>query len=323
MIPVGLFVLGLALSQMCLAASLIFPSDAQRVPFVGEWHYYHREVGMQTSTDDVLVSLLAAKPELIFGREEGDKVVQHVDTYVDLGCGIGSSLLLVAHALRPRVAVGIEAQEQSAAMVSRTISELPPCSTSFSVLHQDLRSIFASHEEQQHGKTLDMESLRLSVDLITANPPFARPEIGTPCKDQQRLYARFELRGGVEEYLVAAKALLKPCSSTRDDRIEGGRLLLAHWHREDARVMAAALAANLVITKRCDVIMGKPSEIKPHLAVYELISPSSSTIYQGIVHVETINITRGTDGRLSERYRGYQNALEMAKRPLKRTTTLK
>lgn len=69
-----------------------------------------------------------------------------------------------------------------------------------------------------------MSSLFGKVDLVTANPPYAQLGTGTLPRDSQRLAARFETRGGVEDYCLVASKLIA----------EGtGRFILAFWNRDD------------------------------------------------------------------------------------------
>ena len=61
--------------------------------------------------------------------------------YLDLGCGVGSVLLMIGHKLRPSVAHGVEAQSGSVAMARRAISELPANDCVFRVDHGDMRNV--------------------------------------------------------------------------------------------------------------------------------------------------------------------------------------
>ena len=47
-------------------------------------------------------------------------------------------------------------------------------------------------------------------DLITGTPPYFDPKAATPCADEQRRYAKFEMRGGIEAYAQAAARHLAP-----------------------------------------------------------------------------------------------------------------
>ena len=337
-----------------------WPDDALKCLYVDDWSYWYRKNGMQTSTDDVIVAFVAAYPEITALSTSGCmspdlSSLKYTDTkatdstvnrYVDLGCGIGSTLLLVANILRPKsFSLGVEAQEQSARLLQRTLSELPDGSPSISVIHKDLRDLLKSEEDNDALVELDQtndldkvegycsisaresesgdrnwDHISGSCDLITANPPYAPLQSGTLCKDEQRRSARFELRGGVEEYLLTVKHLL----STE------GRFILAFWSRDDERVRGAVEAAGLRIHRRFDVIMGEPGRTLPHLSVYDIRSPTrtvTSTLTDSCTEMESdqeceilkLDITRDPlTGGMNKNYELIRHLLKCAARPLKR-----
>ncbi len=216
-------------------ATHAWPADARRDRVIGDWHLYQRSGGHRTSTDDVLTAWFAV------ARNAG----KQVDRYLDLGTGIGSVLLMVAHRLRPRQTCGIEAQAQSVTMARRSVAELPGHDrAAIEIVEADFR------HEQLNGE---------SFDLITGSPPYFPLETGVHPKDPQRLACRFEVRGGVEHYCRAAAQRLA----------EGARLYLVFQTRGDARVQRAAQQAHLHVTARADVQMHADRR-DPFLTVYEL-----------------------------------------------------
>ena len=361
-----------------------WPSDALNCPYVdnddvnkrgmSNWDYWYRRDGMQTSTDDVIVALVAAYPEIMALKSNGSSSIDlssliwsqskatesAVNSYVDLGCGIGSTLLLVANILRPKViSLGVEAQQQSVSLLQRTISELPVGAPQINILHKDLRELLksdcktrvdgidgsvASHVHSSGESILDLASQIASdgvdqligrCDLITANPPYATLQSGTLCKDAQRRSARFELRGGVEEYLITAKALLSP----------KGRFVLAFWSRDHERVRKAVHSADLRIARRFDVLMGQSGRTSPHLSVYDVrptnfsnsgyepdsisnpswrSDPKASPNISSFIHEECevlqLDITRDPiSGGLNKNYESIRKLLKCANRPLKQS----
>ena len=362
-----------------------WPSDALNCPYINNndveetgmssWDYWYRRDGMQTSTDDVIVALVAAYPEIEALKSNGSSspdlssliwseskaTESAVNSYVDLGCGIGSTLLLVANILRPKIfSLGIEAQQQSVSMLQRTISELPVGAPQINIVHKDLRELLkrdceirvegaggaaasqahsskeSSYFDRDGKKNIDgVDQLIGRCDLITANPPYAPLQSGTLCKDAQRRSARFELRGGVEEYLMTAKALLSP----------EGRFVLAFWSRDHERVRKAVSSADLRIARRFDVLMGQSGRTSPHLSVYEVrpayfghsedrpdssSSPScrsdlkSSPNANSFIHEEyevlQLDITRDPiTGGLSKNYESIRKLMKCANRPLKQS----
>jgi tRNA1(Val) A37 N6-methylase TrmN6 len=215
--------------------------------------------------------------------------------YLDLGTGIGSSLLLVANNARPQqYSIGVEAQEISVQCLRRTLLEIPD-RIDIRALHRDLRDLTLE----------DFQGLKF--DVITANPPFAPPSSGTLCADEQRRYARFELRGGVEEYCACASRLLN------DD----GRFVLAFWVKQDGRrrVEEAAKSAELVVTRRIDVVAGAPTNDKPHLHIFEIKRGGEADL--GCDEFE-LDIRRDSlSGGLSQTYLSIMRELRMQARPLK------
>ena len=206
-----------------------WPEDANRDRLIGDWFLWQRRGGHRTSTDDLLTAWAAVA------------ACGGADRYLDLGCGIGSVLLQVAHRLRPGETVGVEAQEQSAAMAARSVAELPE-PPPISIIHQDLREVEASLDP---------------FDLITGSPPYLPEGTGVVSPDPQRAACRFELRGGVEAYCSAAQRLLAP----------EGWFFLVFQTQWDERVLAAGTTAGLALRWRADVRTRKDRE-EPFLSVY-------------------------------------------------------
>ncbi|MBL4635351.1 MAG: methyltransferase, partial [Kofleriaceae bacterium] len=187
-----------------------WPDDAKRDRLIGDWHIYQRKGGHRTSTDDLIAAWYAVhrNPVAQTGR---------IGSYLDLGCGVGSVLLMVCHKLCPVRAVGVEAQEQSAAMSARAVAELPENDSVLSIVQSDFRD-------------LDDEILSGGFDLITGSPPYFPLNAGVLPNDAQRRACRFEARGGVEAYLTtAAKALS-----------DNGRFYIVHQTTWAERVLAGA-----------------------------------------------------------------------------------
>ena len=316
-----------------------WPNDATTCLYVGDWSYWYRKKGMQTSTDDILVAFVALHPELderllqditsaikepppLSDRIASEPVVTR---YVDLGCGVGSTLLLVSHFLRPgKFSIGIEAQDESFRLLQRTLDELPSDSPNIEVAHEDIRALtHSSHastiKDRDDSSPKSLSALKHMLvgqcDLITANPPYAPLQSGTLCKDAQRRSARFELRGGVEEYLVTARALLSPT----------GRFVLAFWSRSDDRVKKAVAAVEgLEIHRRFDILMGEAGRSDPHLSIYDIRHkplPEDSRV-TAESEALVIDITRDpVTGGLNKKYDAIRSLLGCAPRPLKRNSS--
>jgi len=210
-----------------------WPEDAICDDLIGNWRIYQRAKGHKTSTDDVLTAWLACR------SMAGDRPQR----YLDLGCGIGSVLLMTCHVLRPDYALGVEAQVQSAAMAAASIRQLPD-EENIEIRHGDFRSAMG-------------EKASRSFDLVTGSPPYFPLGTGVLPEDYQRTACRFELRGGVEAYFQAAKRAMT------DD----GKFVLVFQTEWDKRVLAAAQDSGLHLQQRADVSMRSDRE-GPFLSVY-------------------------------------------------------
>ncbi|HKP59946.1 MAG TPA: methyltransferase domain-containing protein [Polyangiales bacterium] len=173
-----------------------------------------RKRGHRFSYDDVVTAWVAAR------------AAPGARSHLDLGCGIGSVLLMLADRLPLERSVGIEAQAESYALLSRNVAA----------------SGFSERIELHWG---DLRELRVGTfELVTGTPPYKPPGTATPSPDAQRAHARVELRGGVEQYLAAAAVALAPqgvcvvCMETPGLR----------------RVQLGAAAAGLSIAAQLDVI---------------------------------------------------------------------
>lgn len=208
--------------------------------------------------------------------------------------------MLVHHNTRPALSVGIEGQAISYEMLSQTVRELPPDGegANIQVIHGDLREAVPALLAEN------------SFDLITANPPFSKRNSGGHCNDDQRTFARFEMRGGVEDYCMCAAKLLRPGR---------GRFVLAFWHKEDglARVQRASSSAGLRVVRRVDVLAGKASNTEPHISIFEL--DNNFSLGGGDIQTVTLDVRRDESNRLSRTYKEIQERLEMRPRPLKPT----
>ena len=209
-----------------------WPEDAGRDRLIGDWHIYQRTGGHRTSTDDLITAWYAVH------RNPSPPA-----RYLDLGCGVGSVLLMVSHKLRPKSVLGVEAQAQSVVMARRAIAELPEHGKHIDVRHADFRDV-------------DFEGER--CDLITASPPYFPIGTGVLPDDPQRRACRFETRGGVEGYLeTAARAM--------GDQSQLYIVFQTLW---SDRVMASAVHHGLHLSGQADFSM-RANNLAPFLSVFE------------------------------------------------------
>lgn len=146
--------------------------------------------------------------------------------YADLGCGVGSVLLMVAWSLRPARIAGVEAQAESFSLALRNVRRagLAPRTE---LVHGDLRHVAASP----------------TFDRVTGTPPYLPVGQALASPDPQRAACRLELRGGVEDYVEAASRWLAP----------DGAFVVCADGRAPGRVLGAAERASLVVARRLDV----------------------------------------------------------------------
>lgn len=234
-----------------------WPDDAIRDRFVGDWWLYQRRNGHRTSSDDQLTAWSAVS------SWDGPPPAR----YLDLGCGVGSVLLVVAHALRPALSLGVEAQPQSVLLAQRSIDELPS-PPPIAVRCADFRALETG-----------------AYDLITGSPPYFPLGTGTVSADPQKRACRFEIRGGVEAYCAAAARLLA----------QGGHFHLVFQTTWDARVLQAASDVGLVLHGRLDVRM-KTSSAEPFLTVYHFRAEAALRVSREVLAIRT------ADGQRTSQY---------------------
>lgn len=238
-----------------------WPEDARRDRLMGDWFLYQRTGGHRTSTDDVLTAWFAVH------RTKGP-----VTRYLDLGCGLGSVLLMTAHRLRPAHCTGVEAQPQSVELARRSVAELPPGAPPIDIVHSDFRAW------QPSGPI---------YDLITGSPPYFPLGTGVLPDDAQRRACRFEARGGIEAYCETAARCLA----------EGARFYAVFQTTWDDRVRAAAEAAALHITATLEAHM-REDRPEPFLHVYEMAKVPSE------LPAPSVQLAiRDSKGELSPEYR--------------------
>ncbi len=250
-----------------LHASTDWPADVTHDRLIGDVFIYQRRGGHRTGTDDVLTAYWAAQRTTLAPDE----------AYLDLGCGVGSVLLMTAHRVRPAECVGVEAQAESVALASRAVGELPAGFAPVRVVHSDFREL----------------SLGPRFALVTGSPPYFPTSAGVLPQDPQRLACRFELRGGVEAYCETAARHLLP----------HGRFFLVHQTACDARVLAAAHGAGLHLHSVLDARMREDRD-SAFLSVYELGCDAPT----GPVARVALSI-RGRDGEFTPAYREARRAL--------------
>src|SRR6266404_8331566 len=134
----------------------------------GEWRILQRIDGHRWSLDDLVTAWCAATR----------LVAEPPRRLADLGCGIGSVLLLLAWRFPEARCVGVEAQEMSAALACRSIAW----------------NGAAARCEIRHGDLRDPTILpdARTFDLVTGTPPYLPPGSATAATHVQRAQCRSE-----------------------------------------------------------------------------------------------------------------------------------
>ncbi|MBL8922582.1 MAG: methyltransferase domain-containing protein [Myxococcaceae bacterium] len=169
----------------------------------GDWRLFQKRRGHRWSVDD-LVTAHAASEQLEHLRAHGPIEA------LDLGCGLGSVLLMVAWRAPDCSITGVEAQPERAAMARRSIG-FNGVTARCRVIDGDLRTL----------------ELGARFGLITGTPPYFPLGTGTQTDAEHINACRFEHRGGVEAYLATAERHLAA----------HGRFVMCAASLEDQRVL--------------------------------------------------------------------------------------
>ena len=186
----------------------------------GDWRILQRLDGHRWSLDDLVTAWVAAG--LCRATPPG--------RVADLGCGIGTVLMLIAWRFPGARCVGVEAQALSVDLARRSLA-WNGADDRCEVRAGDLRDPGVLPE----GAVFD---------LVTATPPYLRPGTAVESRRAQCGPCRLEQRGGIEAYCAAAARLLAP----------GARFVTCAAAAQAARVEAAARATGLAVERRLDVI---------------------------------------------------------------------
>jgi tRNA1Val (adenine37-N6)-methyltransferase len=250
-----------------------WPGDGEDLcALAGDWRILQLRRGHRWSLDDLATAWLAA---------EVATPVRHAD----LGCGIGTVLLLLAWRFPDARGVGVEAQPVSVGLARRSIA-WNGVGDRCRVVAGDLRDPGALAGEA-------------AFDLVTATPPYLPPGTAHESARPQWGPCHVEHRGGIEDYCRPPARLLAP----------DGWFVTCAGGLQDARVDAAAAAAGLAVVRRRAVVprAGKA----PLLAVHALRHAAIA----GPRRVDPPLVVRDADGRWTDDYRAVRRAFGMPDRP--------
>jgi tRNA1(Val) A37 N6-methylase TrmN6 len=122
----------------------------------------------------------------------------------------------------------VEAQEVSFRLLEKNVA-LNGLGDRVRAIHGDLREV------RFPGETFD---------LVTGSPPYFDVKDGVVSPDSQRAHARFELRGDVRDYCIAARAAMS----------EGGRFVFCFPTVQRERAERAVVDAGLAMISSRDVV---------------------------------------------------------------------
>ncbi|MDB4963478.1 MAG: hypothetical protein JWP01_3477 [Myxococcales bacterium] len=215
----------------------------------GDWRLFQKQRGHRWSLDDLVTAWIATR------RQDPDRALRALD----LGCGLGSVLLMVAWKLPHAEVLGIEAQADRAAMGRRSIA-YNGVEDRCRILDGDLRDA-----DTTHLGTAPFE-------LITGTPPYFPRGTGTESDKPHAMPCRFEVRGGVEDYLEAASRVLAP----------GGEITVCTSALERDRVTFALRELGLHSREHWDIV---PREGKDVLVMVDVVTaaPTDATTHTLVV----------------------------------------
>jgi len=226
----------------------------------GDWRVFQHQRGHRWSLDDLVTAWVAVGAAHDAGLGDGTLRA------LDLGCGLGSVLLMVAWKLPGADVTGVELQPDRAGMGRRSIA-YNGVADRCRIVDGDLRDL-----AEARGPTALRGALGdARFELITGTPPYFPRGTGTESPLPQITPCRFELHGGVEDYLAAAAPLLA----------RGGRLVICSAALERDRVRAAAERYQLTVQAHWDVV---PRQDKPVLVMVDVLAACSTVRAATVEH---------------------------------------
>lgn len=278
--------------------SLLNGIDVVRAKLVGDWDYFYRKKGNKISTDDILLAYFSInKFDEIKLNDSIVSIISddmlHYSNFIDLGTGIGSTLLLLAYNLNNfSYGYGIEVQEESFLILNETLF------VNTISINKNYKKIKIINDDLRNFNT------KIKFDLITLNPPFLSLNSGTKPNDMQRRNARFEFHGNIEDYLVKSKELLNYIINAKS------KILVSFPSKEIIRIEKIVYSLNLYISKIIKVIGTDNSIFEVKYNYNNFYSRISTRFYS--VDISKNKIT----GELSNFYKNVLNDLSIPRERL-------
>ncbi len=259
------------------------PADDEDLCYLaGDWRLFQKQRGHRWSLDDLVTAWVATRT----------CDATRAWRALDLGCGLGSVLLMVAWRL-PRAAVtGLEAQADRAAMGRRSIA--------WNGAGDRCRIVDGDLRDGLDG--LGTADAPAQFEVITGTPPYFPRGTGTEPVHAHAAPCRFELRGGVEDYLAAAARALAP----------GGWITVCTSTLERDRVVAGAAAAGLARREHWEIV---PRDGKPALVAVDVLVAGGDAGALDRDPSEHVLVVRDRAGAWTPDFRAVRDALGMPSTP--------
>ena len=279
--------------------SLLNCQDLVRSKLVGNWDYYYRSHGNKISTDDILLAYFSLNKfkEIKLNNTINAPIIKddisNIVNFVDLGTGIGSTLLLLAYNFNNSFSngYGIEVQLENYLILNKTLFAFNNTTN----INTNYKKIKIIHDDLRNFNTT------MKFDLITLNPPFLNINSGSIPYDIQRKNARFEFHGKIEDYLIKSKELLNYINLN-------SKILVSYPSKEIIRIEQIVYKLNLYISKIIKVIGTDNS-------IFEIKYNNNNRYNKTFTIFYSIDISKNKITReLSDFYKNVLNDLSIPKR---------
>lgn len=265
-------------------ADLAPGSDEDLSYLAGDWRIFQPRRGHRWSLDDLLTAWVAADCVPAVARSVTDATAArsgHDLRFVDLGCGLGSVLMLMAWAFPDARVWGVEAQASRAQRARRSL-RYNGAALRCEVVDGDLRELEHSLVPRLSG----------APSVVTGTPPYFDPSATRRADDDETAGCRVELRGGLEVYLDAAARVMA------SDAV----VVLCYPVAEGARAEMAGSERGLVLRRRLTVV---PREGKTALIVVDVFRRET-----GVVEHHDLTVRTAT-GEWTEEFRAVRRRFGM------------
>ena len=229
------------------------PADDEDLGYLtGDWRLFQKQRGHRWSLDDLVTAAVAAPHATRLGAK----------TMLDLGCGLGRVLLMMAWRFPEADVTGVEAQDDRAALGRRSIA-WNGVEHRCRIIDGDLREV----------ATLPADA---RFELITGTPPYFPKGTGPESEKSHAAACRFEARGGIEDYALAAARWLTP----------QGRFVVCTAALESARVVSAAKHARLHVIEHVEIV---PRAGKAVLVMIDVMAREAAAVVRRSLTVRDAN----------------------------------